>query len=62
MSELIRHLASARLETSPTRGYYVKVYAPVAQGTEQGLPKPRVGGSIPPRRVCNIGVKLDVQI
>ncbi len=24
--------------------------APVAQGTEQGLPKPRVGGSIPPRR------------
>ena len=25
--------------------------APVAQRTEQGLPKPRVGGSIPPRRV-----------
>ena len=26
-------------------------FAPVAQGIEQWLPKPRVGGSIPPRRI-----------
>ena len=31
------------------------MHAPVAQGIEQGLPKPRVGGSIPPRRVFNDG-------
>ena len=30
------------------------MHAPVAQGIEQGLPKPRVGGSIPPRRVFNL--------
>ena len=29
--------------------------APVAHRIEQGLPKPRVGGSIPPRRVLNDG-------
>ena len=34
------------------------MYAPVAQGIEQGLPKPRVGGSIPPRRVFNDGARL----
>ena len=28
--------------------------APVAQGIEQGLPKPRVGGSIPPRRTYKL--------
>ena len=37
--------------------------APVAQGIEQGLPKPRVGGSIPPRRtIKNTSIKYRVVI
>ena len=36
--------------------------APVAQGIEQGLPKPRAGGSNPPRRIIHFLGEIDVPI